>query len=123
SIYQQQTIDLPYGFKGEISGWFSGPGIWGGVFEYDPMWSLDLGLQKKFLNDQLNARLSVSDIFYESGWDGVSEFNGLVSAGFGRWDSRRVALSLSYNFGNQNVKSRRRKTGLEDEAKRLGSGN
>lgn len=122
SIYQQQTIDLPYGFKGEVSGWFSGPGVWGGVFEYETSWSLDLGLQKKFLNDQLNARLSVSDIFYETGWDGVSEFNGLISAGSGRWDSRRVALSLSYNFGNQNVKkSRRRNTGLEEEAKRLGN--
>ncbi len=122
SIYQQQTIDLPYGFKGEVSGWFSGPGVWGGVFEYETSWSLDLGLQKKFMNDQLNARLSVSDIFYETGWDGVSEFDGLISAGSGRWDSRRVALSLSYNFGNQNVKrSRRRNTGLEEEAKRLGN--
>ncbi len=123
SIYQQQTIDLPYGFKGEVSGWFSGPGVWGGVFEYNTSWSLDLGLQRKFLNDQMNVRLSVSDIFYETGWDGTSEFNGLVSTGNGNWDSRRVALSINYNFGNQNVKSRRRKTGLEDEAKRLGGGN
>lgn len=121
SFYQQQTIDLPGGFKGEVSGYYSGPGVWGGVFKYESSWSLDLGLQKKFLNDQLNVRLSASDLFYETGWDGVSEFNGLISTGNGRWDSRRVSLSLSYNFGNQNVKSRRRKTGLEDEAKRLGS--
>jgi len=46
----------------------------------------------------------------------------LVSAGYGSWDSSRVSLSLSYNFGNQNVKSRKRKTGLEDEAERLGGG-
>lgn len=121
SIYQQQTIDLPGGFKGEVSGYYSGPGVWGGVFIYESSWSLDLGLQKKFLNDQLNVRLSASDLFYETGWDGVSEFNGLISAGGGRWDSRRISLSMSYNFGNQNVKSRRRNTGLEDEAKRLGN--
>ncbi|WP_020539177.1 TonB-dependent receptor domain-containing protein [Lewinella cohaerens] len=121
SIYQQQTIDLPGGFKGEVSGYYSGPGVWGGVFKYESSWSLDLGLQKKFLNDQLNVRLSASDLFYETGWDGVSEFNGLISSGGGNWDSRRVSLSMSYNFGNQNVKSRRRNTGLEDEAKRLGN--
>lgn len=121
SIYQQQTIDLPAGFKGEISGYFSGPGVWGGVFKYETSWSLDLGLQKKFLNDKLNVRLSVNDIFYETGWDGVSVFNGLESEGGGNWDSRRGSISLSYNFGNQNVKSRRRNTGLEDEAKRLGN--
>lgn len=120
SFYQQQTIDLPKGFKGEISGYFAGPGVWGGVFEYETSWSLDIGLQKKFLNDALNVRLGASDLFYQSGWDGVSVFNGLTSAGNGRWDSRRVSLSLSYNFGNQNVKSRRRKTGLEEEAKRVG---
>jgi outer membrane receptor protein involved in Fe transport len=119
SFYQQQTIDLPAGFKGEVSGYFAGPGVWGGVFKYETSWSLDVGLQKKFFNDALNVRLAASDLFYETGWDGISVFNGLVSAGGGRWDSRRVSMSLSYSFGNQNVKSRRRNTGLEEEAKRL----
>lgn len=120
NIYQQHTFDLPAGFKGEISGWYSGPGIWGGIFLYETSWSLDLGLQRKFLRNRLNVRLNVNDIFYESGWDGFSDFDGLYTAGFGRWDSRRVNLSLSYNFGNENVKSRRRNTGLEDEAGRVG---
>ena len=122
SIYTQQTFNLPAGFTGEISGWFSGPGVWGGVFEYDPSWSLDVGLQKKFFNDALNVRVSASDLFYETGWSGVSSFDGLVSEGGGNWDSRRVTLSLNYRFGNQNVKSRRRQTGLEDEAGRVGGG-
>lgn len=122
SIYQQHTFDLPMGFKGEISGYFSGPGVWGGVFEYETSWSLNFGLQRKFLQDQLNVRLSANDVFYESGWDGISEFDGLISTGSGRWDSRRVSVSVSYNFGNQNVKSRRRKSGLEDEAGRVGDG-
>ncbi len=121
NIFQQTTIDLPKGFQGEVSGWFAGPGVWGGVFRYETQWSLNLGLQKKFLQNKLNAKLSFQDIFYESGWSGYSEFNGLLSEGGGRWDSRRVSLSLSYNFGNQNVKSRKRKTGLEEESKRVGS--
>ncbi|MFK7933967.1 MAG: TonB-dependent receptor [Saprospiraceae bacterium] len=123
NFYQQQTFNLPKGFKGEISGWFAGPGVWGGVFRYESQWSLNLGLQRKFFNDQLNVRLAANDIFYQSGWDGVSEFDGLISAGGGRWDSRRVSMSLTYNFGNQKVKSRKRKTGLEDEAGRIQSGN
>ncbi len=121
NIYQQSTFDLPFGFKGEISGWFSGPGIWGGVFIYDTNWSLDLGLQRRFLDDAVNVRLSASDIFYESGWSGTSEFNGLATTGYGNWDSRRVSLSVSYDLGNRNVKSRRRTTGLEEEARRVGS--
>ncbi len=121
NTFQQHTFSLPKGFKGEISGWYGGPGVWGGVFKYDSSWSLNLGLQKKFLNDQLNVRVSANDIFYESGWSGQSQFDGLTSTGRGNWDSRRVSLSLSYNFGNQKVKSRKRKTGIEEESKRVGS--
>ena len=122
SIFQQHTFNLPAGLKGEISGYFSGPGIWGGVFKYDSNWSLNLGLQRKFLQDKLNAKISVNDLFYQTGWDGCSVFDGLESCGGGRWDSRRVSFSLSYNFGNQNVKSRKRNTGLEEEAGRVGDG-
>ncbi len=121
NIYQQSTFDLPFGFKGEISGWFSGPGIWGGVFVYDTSWSLDVGLQRRFLNDAVNVRLNATDLFYQTGWSGTSEFNGLVATGAGNWDSRRISLSISYDMGNRNVKSRKRSTGLEDEAKRVGS--
>ena len=121
NVFQQHTINLPMDFTGEISGWYSGPGVWGGVFLYDPSWSLNLGIQKKFFKNKLNAKLSFQDIFYQSGWTGVSSFNGLTSTGGGNWDSRRASLSLSYQFGNQNVKSRKRKTGLEDESKRVGS--
>ena len=121
TIFQQNSIKLPGGYKAEVSGYFAGPGVWGGVFEYGVTWSLNLGLQKKFLDDQLNVKLSANDLFFQSGWSGQSIFDGLVSTGQGRYDSRRVSLSLSYNFGNQKVKSRKRKTGLEDEAGRVGS--
>ena len=123
SFYQQQTINLPWKLVGEVSGYFSGPGVWGGVFRYESNWSLDLGLQRRFLNDALNVKLSVRDLFYQTGWNGESEFNGLVSTGQGRWDSRRGSISISYRFGNQNVKSRKRSTGIEDAAKRVEGGN
>ncbi|HRI61360.1 MAG TPA: outer membrane beta-barrel family protein, partial [Saprospiraceae bacterium] len=120
SLYQQHTFDLPFQIKGEISGYYSGPGVWGGVFLYESNWSLSLGLQRKFLQDRLNVRISADDIFYESGWDGYSDFNGLLAYGSGRWDSRRVSLSVGYRFGNENVKSRKRSTGIEAEAGRVG---
>ena len=119
NIYQQHTFKLPGKFTAEVSGWFSGPGVWGGVFLYDESWSLNLGLQRRFLEDQLNVKLSFNDIFYETGWSGTSLFNGLNSTGRGQWDSRRASLSVSMNFGNKNVKSRKRSTGLEQEASRV----
>ncbi len=121
TLYSQQTFNLPGDFVGEISGWFSGPGIWGGVFKYDESYSLNLGLQRKFLEKKLNVKLAASDIMLQSGWSGSSFFDGLNSWGRGFWDSRRVSLSASYNFGNNKIKGRNRSTGLDDESKRLGS--
>ena len=120
NIYQQHTFNLPKGYRFEVSGWYSGPGIWGGVFKYDPSYSLNLGIQKKFFNDQMNVRLAVDDIFFQTGWSGYSEFDGLRGEGAGNWDSQRGTLSISYNFGNQEVKrSRNRSTGLEEESSRV----
>ena len=89
-------------------------GVYSGVGTYDHA-------EFNQLLEQLSkvTELSANDIFYQSGWDGFSEFNGLYSEGSGRWDSRNVNLSVSYNFGNQQVKSRKRRTGLEDEAGRV----
>lgn len=81
---------------------------------------MNLGLQRKFINEKMNVRLSVGDITYQSGWSGVSRFNGQVGNGQGNWDSRRASLSISYDLGNSNVKSRKRNTGIEAESKRVG---
>lgn len=120
SFFQQHTFSLGKKWKAEISGWYSGPGVWGGVFLYDPSYSLNLGLQRKFFNDKLNVRVSANDITYQSGWSGVSRFNGQVGFGGGNWDSRRASISLSYDLGNKNVKSRKRNTGMDDESRRVG---
>ena len=122
NFFQQSTFSLPKKWKAEISGWYSGPGVWGGVFRYDPSYSINIGLQRKFLDDKLNFKITANDITYQSGWSGVSKFNGLVGTGRGNYDSRRVTISLSYNFGNNSIKSRKRKTGIESEKKRLGKG-
>jgi outer membrane receptor protein involved in Fe transport len=121
-LFTQQTFDIPGGIKAELSGYYSGPGVWGGVFKYEGNYGINAGLQKKFLNDKLNIKLSARDIFRTTGWRGESNFNGLRSVGNGIMARQSVNLSANYSFGNQNVKSRRRSTGLEDEAGRVGEG-
>ncbi len=120
NIFQQHTFSLPKKYTFELSGWYSGPGVWGGVFEYDSSYSLDMGISKKFLDDKLNVRVSAQDIFNQAFWSGTSNFDGLISQGQGNWDSRRVGIDVSYSFGNAKVKSRNRKAGLESESDRVG---
>ncbi len=120
SMYSQQTFRLPQDISLEISGWYSSPSIWGGTFETRSIWNMDAGIQKKIWDGRGNLKLSVSDIFKSSGWEAVSTFGALYMEASGNWDSRRVKLNFSYMFGNTQVKNaRKRKTGLEDEQKRI----
>ncbi len=120
NVYSQHTFKLPQNWALEVSGWYNAPSLWGGTFEMEAMWSIDAGLQKKLMKNRANLRLAVSDIFRTNRWTGVSRFGVLDMCAAGGWDSRRFRMSLSYNFGNSEVKgARRRSTGLEEEQRRI----
>lgn len=121
SLYASNTFLLPAGFRLEVSGWFSTPSIWGGTYLVSSMGSLDVAVEKKFFKDRLSLRVAGSDLFFTSFWEADLQFGGLYIDGSGGWESRKIAVSLSYNFGNTEVKKARdRKTGLEDEKNRTG---
>ena len=120
NIYSQQTFKLPWDLSLEVSGWYTTPSLWGGNFKMDSQWSMDAGVQKKIWNERGNVKLSVSDIFKTNEWHGRSVFGDLNIEIGGGWDSRRLRLSFSYLLGNTQLKAAKaRKTGLEDEQKRI----
>lgn len=124
NMYSQQTFSLPKNWKLELSGWYQSPGLWGGNFRMDGMYSIDLGIQKKILKNKGNIKLSLTDIFLSNQWQGDSQFGGLFMDIRGGYDSRRVRLNFNYIIGKETVKSaRKRNTGLEDEQNRIKSEN
>lgn len=121
SLYGQISFRLPQSLTVQVSGWFNSPSVWGGTYLTKSMGSLDIALEKKLLNDRFSLRLAVNDVLFTSPWRGDMQYGGLSIQGRGGWDSRRATLQLSYNFGNQQVKSnRKRKTGSEEESSRIG---
>lgn len=123
NIYMQHAARIgKKGWTAELSGWYSSPSIWQGTFESKEMWSVDAGVQKTVLKGKGNVKVSVSDIFQTMRWGGVSNFAGQYMKASGGWESRMFKLNLTYRFGSSSVKAaRQRKTGLEDENKRVGS--
>ncbi len=117
--YMQHTIKFPKDFSFEVSGWFLSPSIWGGNMKTNSMGSMDIGVQKKIMDGKGKIKVSLSDVFKTNAWSGVSRFGDLYMDASGGWDSRRLRLNFSYLFGNDKVKSRKRKTGLEDESNRI----
>ncbi|WP_309641170.1 TonB-dependent receptor domain-containing protein [Flavobacterium sp.] len=121
SLYGQNNFKLPKGINLEVSGWYSSPSIWGGTFKTQSIGSLDIALQRQFMNKKFTARVAVSDVLYTSPWHGKTEYAFVKINGNGGEDSRQLRFNLTYNFGNDAVKkSRQRETGLEDEKSRIG---
>jgi len=89
----------------------------------ESMWSLNAGVQKKLFDGRAKLKLGIDDIFKTNNWEGRSEFGIQRMHAQGGWDSRRFKVSFSYLFGNTNVKSRNRKTGMEEESSRVKSEN
>lgn len=119
NIYMMHTFTIDKVTSAEISGWYSGPGIWGGTFVNKPMWSLDLGAKRSFLKEKLIVRIAYADIFWKSRWRGISDFAGLYMDARGGWESRQFRINLSYSFGNQDLKTRERKAGSDDLNRRV----
>ncbi len=120
SFYAQNTFNLPKDYIFEVSGWYSSPSVWGGTYVTKSLGSLNLALQKNFLDNKLNAKFSFNDLLYTSPWRGITSYGIVRIDGTGGNDSRNITFSLSYNFGNNEVKkSRSRNTSLDDEKDRV----
>lgn len=120
NLYAEQNIKLGKGWGVQLSGWFNSPGYWG-TFENYAQGAMDFGLRKKILKDKGELRLRVGDILGTAGWNGKNIFTpGLLMTARGNWESQTLTVNFSYRFGNMDVKgARNRKTGLEDEGKRV----
>lgn len=121
--YSQQTFKLPKDISLEVSGWFVTPSVWGGNMKTNSMGSMDIGIQKRILQNKGKLKIALTDVFKTNEWSGESRLGNLYMDANGGWDSRRVKVNFSYMIGNEKVKSRKRKTGLEDESKRVKSEN
>ena len=122
NFYAENNFTLPKGYTFEVSGWFNSASLDGGTMLQKPMGQMDIGAKKSFMDSKLTIKMGLTDILGTAKWSGESNvIPGLVMKANGRWDARRINLNLNYRFGNSEVKgARNRKTGLEDEAGRIG---
>ena len=84
---------------------------------------MDIGARKRFLDGRGSVKVSLSDVLYTMQWRGVQEYGGLYMDARGGWESRQFKVNFTYLFGNDQVKTaRKRNTGLDDEKNRAGGG-
>lgn len=121
-INSSNSIILPKGFTFEVMGWYQSPLAYG-MFQVKEQYSVNLGIQKAFLSGKARVKLSVDDIFDTMRSRVTSKYGNLNFNAYHKWNSQKVGISFSYRFGKDNLKpSRQRRTGLEDESRRVSGG-
>jgi len=123
NVYAQNSLKLGETWTTELSGWFTTPSIWQGTFKSKAMGGIDVGVQKQALKGKANIKATVTDVLHTMKWGSTNEFAGQYIRMNGGWESRQFRLSMTYRFGNNEVKAaRQRNTAAEEEAKRTQSG-
>lgn len=82
--------------------------------------SMDINLTKSLLSDKLKLSLDFQDILYTDVERGKNIYNNTVVTYRKKSDSRRVGLTLTFDFGRNQVSGpKERQTGIENETNRV----
>ena len=101
--------------KIEVSGFYWSPWL-GNTTVFQQREGLSLAIKKSFLNNNLNVSLSLNDAFFTEQFRQKADFQNQKWTLYEAHDSRRLNVSLSYNFGK--IKIQQRDTKENDEEKR-----
>jgi len=83
--------------------------------------NVSLSLSKKLFKEQGNFRIGLSDFFKTQRTFTDVRFGDLIYAERATWESRRVSIGFSWQFGNKKIRQTRdRNTGSADEKSRSG---
>lgn len=122
NVYMQNTFKVAKKTTFELSGFYTSPSIWQGTFKSKAMGGVDAGVQQSVLKGKGNIKATVTDIFHTMHWSSVSDFAGQYIRASGSWESRQFRINFTYRFGSNQIKAaRQRKSGTDDEEKRVGS--
>ncbi|MEO1437334.1 MAG: outer membrane beta-barrel protein, partial [Bacteroidota bacterium] len=114
------SFTLPKNFGLEVSGFYFSSGF-NGLVKWQPAYSIDVGIQKKFENGAA-LRLNMRDVFNTINWIGEANEPELNLVSSNRYDieGQIVRLTWSQPFGNKKIKgNRNRQTGGDEERQRV----
>ncbi|TCC96883.1 TonB-dependent receptor [Pedobacter frigidisoli] len=116
------TITLANNWAIETNFWLNSPRVKGLEKTIIYQYALNTGVQKSFLNKTLKLKLNIDDVFQTNYWKGTLDYQNVNLRVQNNYITRRASFNISYNFGNQNVKSARsRNTATDDIKGRAGS--
>lgn len=113
------SFTLSKTFTAEFSTQYQSP-LQYGIFRIRSQLVNNAGLRKSFMNNKMNVRLALNDIFNTRRQRLSTTYQNMNLSFTEKGESRVGRLTVNYRFGRNDIKpSRRRNTGLESEANRM----
>jgi iron complex outermembrane recepter protein len=116
--YVGNQFILPKDIKIELNASYNGPRL-EEVYYYKSLLYVGLAIKKSFLKNKLNFTIGVNDLFKLGAARYSVNFQNQKWESYQYYDSRRVYIGVSYNFGNIKVEQRET-SASQTEQQRLG---
>lgn len=117
--YMSQNFSLGHQWNLDISGWYNFQNATT-IYRSKALGSINMGISKKVFKDQATIKLAINDLLNTQRWEQTATTNTLNLSTYRKWESRNIAISFSYRFGNNKIKSARdRETGSSTEIDRI----
>jgi hypothetical protein len=117
TINGSQVFSLPKGFTADLSYYYKSKSG-NGLYIADPVTSINLGLQRSWLNGKLNTKLNFYDLFNTNLVRWTFREKTIIDNRFSHWfGNQRFVATVAYNFGKANYKAKQIRT--TDEEKRV----
>ena len=113
--YLSQQFKLGKGYELEASFWAQFP-TQDGIFTNRGIASASAGVKKMLWKNKASVKLAVNDLFGTQRWTQSADFGSVRGTLRNTWESQNIALSFSWKFGNQNLKTRNRNNGGATDA-------
>lgn len=114
------TFSFKKGWSGEVSGFYRGKTI-EQLTIADPMYFMNLGVQKTVIKGKGTVRLNIRDPFHWQQFKGRTLYSDIDVKIYNRWDNRNITATFSYRFGKTSIaQDRKRNNGASEEQNRAG---
>lgn len=116
TAFSQVNVNLPSNWKLEVTGWWQGPGLDGGILRSRSLYGVDAGIQKKFLDDRMTVQLSADGIVQEF-FRGNINFQNQQMDIVSYWEAPVFRARVTYRFGNRFLKNKDKVNSSGSEAR------
>jgi iron complex outermembrane receptor protein len=118
-----QNFKLKKGTSFDIGGFYRTKSI-DAVFAIDGFGVLNFGVNQPIMKNKGSIRFGVRDVLWSQKIKGSSQYGSVDAAFRQQQESRVISVNFTYRFSKGSLKAQQRKrtTGAEDEANRVGGG-